>query len=644
MLIGLDIETSNGRGGGSFEPRDPGSSIALIQMSHENGDIEVLRPSPEVYDRIRRYIDDGALFIIHNALFEIDWFRVKAGIEFKNVWCAMIASQILNAGKTQPDKASELAVKRDAKNLDHLGLWEVLIEEDDDYLGEKSSSRFLHNLQAVAYRYGNKAVIQKDQGDSDWSREPLTEEQLRYAKDDVRYLHTIYHTQKEYIAKFGLERVAELEMRAIFPTSTMTTSGVKIHREDWLAEATRHGEMASAVEGDLNLRMGTELAEREGEVSLFGTVVPRAFNVSSPSQLAKFFGVESADEDLLRTLNHPLIPDILEFRKNRKVYTTYGEKYMSFIREDGRLHPRLAQAETATGRYSSSRPNLQNVPRDMFKMALDEDDGYVLITADYSAVESRILAYAAKDEAFIDSVNSTDVHWANAKKIFKLPEDAQRYTYTEENGVMHRHDTYYEVNGETIAGDLLRTKSKVLTFSIPYGVSAFGVMNRGIAETEEEAQGYLDDFANSFPKVQEYLQYQVKHALTKGYTQDLFGRIRWFEIPPGLSDEDLKKRRRGIAREAMNMTIQALSASITKLALVLLNERFQENGHGSIVLTVHDSIISRVKREYVFEAAKYIKEIMESCGPAIIPGIITPVDVEPAKRWESEFPEGFFPA
>lgn len=420
-------------------------------MAFEGGDIILARPEQDILERIKHYIAAGDRFIIHNAAFELDWFRVKYGIEFKDVWDTMLASQVLNAGKTIADEASDRSVKTEARSLDHLGYWDVLLEEGDDTLDDtKKASRFAHDLKSVVYRYA-KATIQKDQGNSDWAREPLNEEQVRYAKDDVRYLIQVYHKQREFISKHGLDRVAALEMRVLIPVTRMRHNGLGIDKEHWLEEANECGKVAEALEEELNPQFGLELAKQTGEASLFGEYIPKAFKISSSSQLAKFFGLENADESILRTIDHPLIPRLLEYKENYKIFSTYGEKYLSFVQEDGKIHSPLIQAETATGRFSSRRPNQQNVSPSMLKGNIVPDPGYVTAIFDYSSVESRILAYVAQDEAFIRSVNSNDVHWENAKKIFHLPEDATR-------------DGVFSVNGKSLSGDELRRKAKGVSF------------------------------------------------------------------------------------------------------------------------------------------------------------------------------------
>lgn len=616
-LVALDIETSNSKGKGALEPRDEGSVIALVQLGFEDGRIEINDWNEGTEAKLQGLIDEGYRFVIHQAVFELDWFSVHSSLKFEKVWCTMVASQVLNAGKAQVDQATAISGRLEGKNSDYLGVWDPLVHESDENIesSKKSSSRFSHSYQATVYRYADGVIVQKDQGNSDWLKRPLSPEQLRYAEDDVRYGVLVARNQWRFIQKMGLENVAKLEMEIIPAVSDMKLRGIKIDRRRWEEAAIEYGHVADSLETPLNQSLGLELAQKEGQKSLFGNFIPRAFKVSSPSQLASFFGLEKADESVLRSVEHPLIPDILKYKESQKISSTYGKGYLDLIREDGRIHSVLPQAETATGRFKSRKPNLQNIPPDMLKSFITTDEDKLLVFVDYSSMESRILAYASVDENFIKSVNSKDVHWENAKKIFGLPENAEK------SGT-------FEALGKTLSGDDLRRMAKGVSFGIPYGISAVGLVNRGFADNADIGQDLIDGFLGQYPQVSKFLKSSVAEALTKGYTQDPFGRIRWYEIPKRGTEEEIRQATSRAARQAQNHKIQSMSANITKQSIRDLYKYLKDTGYGYMVLTIHDSIIFEVYKEHADKAIGNIIRIMEEAGPKVFPGMVVPVDTD----------------
>lgn len=618
-LVALDIETSNGKGSGSLEPRDEGSQIALVQLGFEDGTVELHDWNEETEGILQRLIDEGYRFVVHQAIFELDWFLVHSKLRFPKLWCTMVASQVLNAGRLGVDAATSVSVKLEAKNTEYLGTWEPIISEQEDNIdsAKKKVGKFSHTYQATVYRYAEGAKVQKDQATSDWLRRPLSPEQIRYAKDDVRYGVLVTRNQWKFIKRLGLTRVAELEMGILPAVADMKYRGIKIDRSKWEEAALEYAKVAEELEEPLNYQLGLEAAQHAGQLSVFGTFVPKAFKVSSPAQLAKFFGLENADEKILKSVDHPLIPKILKYKESQKIASTYGKGYLDLIREDGRIHSVLPQAETATGRFKSRKPNLQNIPPDMLKSFLTTDEDKILVFVDYSAMESRILAYAAGDSNFIKSVNSKDVHWENAKKIFGLPDNASK------SEMFSVHSL-----GRTVSGDDLRRMSKGVSFGIPYGISAVGLVNRGFADNADMGQDLIDGFLGQYPQVAKFLKSSVAEALTRSYTQDPFGRIRWYEIPKSGTEDEIRQATSRAARQAQNHKIQSMSANITKQAILDLHEYLLRTGYGYMVLTIHDSIIFEVYKEHANQAVKDIVRIMEEAGPEVFDGIVVPVDAD----------------
>lgn len=616
----IDTETSNGKGAGSLNANDPESFIALVQTKIGD-EVKVQKWTPEAEAWIRQLNDEGYTFVFHNAPFDLYWLKVKAGISIDNVFDTQIASQILNAGRTQIDYATIASRKTEVNKSEILDIVENIFEESDDdddlETTTKKASFFSHSLAATAIRYAGVKMV-KDLANSDWSRDDLTEDQLRYASEDVMHLDKIVKNQLYFAEKLGCLKVMELEMRLIPAIVDMRYNGILLDKVEWEKVIEEYAAEAAALEEELNESMGMELAEKEdlGD-SLFG-ILPKKFSVSSPAQLLNFFKDElidgkpitSAGEAVLKNIRHPSIKKILQFKTADKLSTTYGTGYLKHIQVDGRIHAELKQVSNAagkaiaTGRFASSEPNLQNIPPDILKGMTRAKEGYKKLTADYSSVEAKILAYASGDPGYIESVNSTDIHRVNASKMFKIP-IAQ------------------------ITADM-RSKAKVLSFAVPYGASAMGMWQKGLGDTLEEAEKLLNDFYTSFPLVKRYLDEKVVEAMTTGKTQDYFGRIRWYEQPsPGsVDDKELSSIQKGIKRQAQNHTIQSLSASVTKKAILDLYHMLKEKGWGYMILTVHDSVFFEIKEEHLAKAIPEIKRIMEAAGPYILPGLVSPVEFD----------------
>lgn len=445
----IDTETTDHNGAGALDPWGSGD-IAVVQ-TNINGNIEIRRWDDKTKAFLKRLVEEDYTFVFHNAEFDLRWLR-KYGIKIKKVYDTMIASQVLNAGIMKVDTATSLGMRIEAQKIDSFDESESLMEESEEFvvLKSKKATRFSHSLAATVHRYAGVKIV-KDMGNSDWGAEELSPAQIRYAEEDVKYLPTVVERQKQYIEKLGLGNVIALEMRLIPATVDIMTNGILVDEVSWRKQIKEYEAIANELEKELNEAFGMELGERLGgddDSLLFGAQTLE-FSVSSPAQLLSFFDgyiidgkpIENTDESTLSKIDHPLIPKLLKFKENRKLSTTYGEKFLAFRKKDNRIHAQLVQAETATGRFSMRYPNMQNIPADMIKGKIRARPGYMLVTMDYSSVEARILAYAAGDRNYIDTVNQTDIHKANAAKMFGIPVE--------------------DVTSEQ------RTAAKVLSFSIP---------------------------------------------------------------------------------------------------------------------------------------------------------------------------------
>lgn len=317
----------------------------------------------------------------------------------------------------------------------------------------------------------------------------------------------------------------------------------------------------------------------------------------------------STDVDALEKikLEHPIIDKILEYRQLVKLDSTYVEGMIPYINEKTkRIHTFFHQTVTATGRLSSTEPNLQNIPtrtelgkklRKVFKA----EDGKIFVDADYSQVELRILAHISRDENMIEAFNSgEDIHAITASQIFKVPVE--------------------EVSKQ------LRSKAKAVNFGIVYGISEFGLAEQ-IDIKRNEAKQYIEQYLETYHGIKEFMTNVVEEAKRKGYVSTEFGRRRYI---PELSSKNYMIRKFG-DRAAMNTPIQGTAADIMKIAMIkVYNELKRRNLKSKIVLQIHDELLIETLLEEIEEVKDILKESMENAANLLVP---LSVEVEEGKNW-----------
>ena len=345
-------------------------------------------------------------------------------------------------------------------------------------------------------------------------------------------------------------------------------------------------------------------------------------NISSPKQIAALLydelqllqrkkkGNDSTDEETLLSIEdgHPIVREILEFRAAKKLLSTYIEPFPGYIsRSDGKIHTCFNQALTATGRLSSSNPNLQNIPirsergKEIRKAFVPSHEGGVIMSADYSQIELRIMAHLSQDRHLIEAFNSgLDVHKATAAKIFGIDSS--------------------EVSAEQ------RRIAKTANFGIMYGISAFGLSQR-LSCSRAEAKQIIDDYFESFPAIRSFIEDTLTAARENGYVETIFGRRRF--VP------DVNSRNgtvRALAeRNAVNAPIQGTSADIIKMAMAGVDRRLSEAGLKSrMVLQIHDELLFDALEEEIDTLKAIVVEEMENVVRLSVP---LTVECDYGKNW-----------
>ena len=278
----------------------------------------------------------------------------------------------------------------------------------------------------------------------------------------------------------------------------------------------------------------------------------------------------------------------------------------NFIQEDGRIHGKFNQTITATGRISSTEPNLQNIPirmelgRLIRKVFIPEKD-YVFVDADYSQIELRILAHCSGDEQLIGAYKEArDIHRITASQVFHVP--------------------FEEVT------DLQRRNAKAVNFGIVYGISSFG-LSEDLSITKKEAAQYIENYFNTYPGIKKFLDDAVAHAKENGYVETLFGRRR---PVPELSSSNFMQRSFG-ERVAMNSPIQGTAADIKKIAMIGVNKRLKEKQIKSrLQLQVHDELLIEAHQDEVEQVKEILKYEMEHAASLLVP---LDVDMHVGENW-----------
>ena len=389
----------------------------------------------------------------------------------------------------------------------------------------------------------------------------------------------------ELKTKGMLSLYREIEMPVAFVLYDMEKEGIAIDRE----ALKKYGEDLSVSIAELEKR----IYEAAGE----------EFNINSPKQLGVILfeklqmpnskktktGYSTSAEVLEKlAVDYPIVSDILEYRQLTKLKSTYADGLANYIDETGRIHTTFNQTITATGRLSSTEPNLQNIPirielGKMIRKVFHPAKGNLFVDSDYSQIELRVLAHVADDEKLIEAFqNGQDIHRTTASHVFGVPFD--------------------EVT------DLQRRNAKAVNFGIVYGISAFG-LSQDLNISRKEAQEFIDKYFETYPKIKAFLDSTVEQAKKDGYIKTMFNRIRPI---PELSSSNFMQRQFG-ERVAMNSPIQGTAADIIKIAMIRVHDRLiRDKLKSKLILQVHDELLIETLEEEKEQVIALLEEEMKN--------------------------------
>lgn len=463
-----------------------------------------------------------------------------------------------------------------------------------------------HNMDFLAETYLNyrpvsiESLIGKKGKNQGSMREIDVEKVKEYAAEDADITLQLRQKLEPELTNQGVRKIFdEIEMPLVRVLADMEAQGVKLDGEN-LQEISK--------------TMATEIAELEKQIY---DLAETTFNIASPKQLGEILfdrlglsdkakktktGQYSTSEDVLQKLQHlhPIIPLILDFRSLSKLKSTYIDSLPTLINpRDGRIHTSYNQAVAATGRLSSNKPNLQNIPirtargREIRKAFVPRSKEYTLLAADYSQIELRIIAHLSKDEAMIAAFNEgLDIHTATAAKVYGVGLD--------------------EVSNE------MRRNAKTVNFGIIYGISAFGLSER-LGIPRGEAADIINNYFAQYPAIKNYMNDQIAFARKNGYVETMLGRRRY------LRDINVSNSVvRGFAeRNAINAPIQGSSADMIKLAMIQIHQLLTAQKLTSkMILQVHDELVFDARLDEVDKLKPLIEKAMAEALPLSVPVIV----------------------
>jgi DNA polymerase-1 len=474
-------------------------------------------------------------------------------------------------------------------------------------------SRILYAGKGVTFKHKLEACVERELGEnldkgmqrSDWSAATLTPEQLAYAARDVLVLPRLLAALRKKLADAHLGRTAEVETRCLPAVAWMARQGVGVSRQEWAALV----EKAKADAASLRERMTTLAPVPPGEMFV-------SWNFDSPAEVKRLFaalGVElgSTDDATLAGIDHPIAGMLRGYREATKRTTTYGEKWLANIAEDGRVYASWNQIGSEAGRMSCSAPNMQQLPRDpAYRRCVQAPPGRVLVKADYSQIELRIAARVSGDPALLEAYRAgEDLHTRTARSVL----------------------------GKDDVTKQDRQLAKALNFGLLYGMGPRGFAlhahgDYGLDLTEGQAKEYRSAFFRTYKGLEAW------HRRVKGSkspeTRTLAGRRRL--IPSADPNKPAAERRKfeaAMDRQRLNTPVQGTGADGLKLALALLWERRDQAPGAFPVLAVHDEIVVECDESQADAAVAWVKAAMVDAMTPLIAPVPVEVGVEVGGTW-----------
>lgn len=434
-------------------------------------------------------------------------------------------------------------------------------------------------------------------------------EQIKeYAAEDADVTLRLKHYFAPLLKQEGLESLfLEMEMPLIYVLAEMEATGVKLDTNALKQSSEVLSQQLTALEESIYDLAGQSF--NINSTKQVGEILFDKLKLDEKAKKTKTGGYSTSEEVLEKIRGkHPIVDKLLEYRGIKKLLSTYIDALPALIHpETGKIHTSFNQAVTATGRLSSTNPNLQNIPvrdelgREIRKAFIADDDDCIFFSADYSQIELRLMAHLSNDPHMVEAFCSgADIHAATAAKIYGIPV-------------------------EEVTSDM-RRKAKTANFGIIYGISVFGLSER-LSIPRAESKELIDGYFQTYPRIKEYMEESIRVAKEKGYVETLFKRKRFL---PDINSHNAIVR--GYAeRNAINAPIQGSAADIIKLAMIRIHQRFEaEHLKSRMILQVHDELNFNVRKEEFDRVKEIVLDCMEHVLQLRVPLI---ADCGEGKNW-----------
>lgn len=593
-LVACDTETT------AFEPQK--GILLTAQFGDQNNQFIIDTTTIDI-SMVKPYLESpDYTWIFHNGKFDWRWFK-KHDIEIKKIWDTFLAECILTAGY-------------EIRNL---------------------------GLDAVAWKYCEAKLDKSVRGEI--SYQGLNSRTIKYCADDVTYLHAIREKQLKELTKHELLEVMDLENKVTTVFAECEYYGLKLDTEGWLKAADKSGaklDELSAKLDDLVLTYPelSKFRKKYVQASLFGAVERAVdINYNSPLQINQVLQdlslqAESTNAKDLEKLDHPFVRLFIEYKKQQKLVTTYGKKFLTNIRPDGTITTQYFQIVN-TGRVSSGDKrngcvNLQNIPAtDEYRRCFIAGEDEVLICADFTAMEAVVAAEVSNEEAWVLANNEgLDLHSVNAEMAFKdkwksvALEDCEYYK-SKQKCKCPKHKK-------------MRDQIKTTTYLYLFG-GGYNKLAKQLNITASDAKTILKSFSNALPNLQSTVNKVRSYAKTFLFMRTLppFRRKRFFENPATLSEDIRDSYISEIERQSFNFYIQGSSADCTKLAMCLIKEKLIERQlPHKFNLQVHDEILITTHPDYAERVKEVVEEGMIEAGSTILKKAKLGCSAEISKFWK----------